>query len=368
MDVSLSERGLAAIERGLRWLREHEQALAGLEDLSAHYKAPYLYAVVGDPIRARWYVDLMEQRYLQPDGDFRTWPDHKGWQHLPTSPANRYLYSNGWIIVALRKLGAYGAAARGIDFVRRMQSQELGGFFSRYDVASGQADRRELDTSSTSSAGLALLACGYTEEAVRAGDFILRLLDAQPQPERHFYCSWSVDGGLMTSVWGDEDPNALGGRKQFCLTTEEDPRGELTWLIGKPMKFLARLFDATAERQYLEGAIRLFDFFHRLGEERWHNYASCKVMWGGADLYRLTGEQRFADTAGRIFDWFCESQDPSGLWVHGLLYAKPEDQPLAGSFDIVQELSAEISDTLFELTGGSDRHHPSLLAGPDTRA
>ena len=34
---------------------------------------------------------------------------------VPRSPANRYLYSNGWIIVALRKLGYYRAAAAGTD-------------------------------------------------------------------------------------------------------------------------------------------------------------------------------------------------------------------------------------------------------------
>ena len=154
----------------------------------------------------------------------------------------------------------------------------------------------------------------------------------------------------MTDVWGDEDQSSLRGRKQFCLSAEADPAGELTWLVGKPMKFLSKLYDQTSDRKYLEGAIELFDFFHRLDEGRWHNYGSCKIMWAGAELYRHTGERRFAETAEHIFDWFCRSQDPSGVWVHHVWYKSPEDQPLAGSLDIVQELCAEMVDTMFELS------------------
>jgi len=349
VNQGLLQRGQEAIAKGLSWLRHHGDAISQVEDLNAHYKAPYLYAVLGDPVHARYYADLMQTRYLQADGDFRTSRLQKGWAHLPCSPANRYVYSNGWIIVGLRKLGVYGAARRGMEFVRRFQSPELGGFFSRYDVASGQVDTRYLDSSCTSSAGLALLACGLVDEAIRAGDFILRLLEAQPEPDRYYFSSWEVGTGLMTDVWGDEDQSSVRGRKQFCLSTEADPLGELTWLVGKPMKFLCKLYDQTSNRKYLDGAMTLFDFFHKLGEERWHNYASCKTMWAGAELYRHTGEQRFAETAERILDWFCQSQYSSGLWVHTLLYQSPEEQPLAASLDIVQELCAEISNTLFEL-------------------
>ncbi len=350
MDEELIQQGQKAIAQGISWLREHDTAISQIEDLSAHYKAPYLYAALGDPVRARFYADLMQMRYLQTDGDFRTSRVHKGWAHLPCSPANRYVYSNGWIIVGLRRLGVYGPAARGMEFVRRFQSPELGGFFSRFDVASGKVDTRYLDSSSTSSAGLALLACGLVSEAIRAGDFILRLLEAQPEPDRFFFSSWEVDAGLMTGVWGDEDLNSVHGRKQFCLSSEADPLGELIWLVGKPMKFLCKLYDQTSESKYLEGAVVLFDFFHRLGEGRWHNYGSCKIMWAAAELYRHTGERRYAETAERILRWFCRTQYPSGLWVHTLFYQSSEEQPLPASLDLVQELCAEMSDTLFELS------------------
>lgn len=349
METELLEAGRATITRGLGWLERNRAQIATLEDLSAHYKAPYLYAAVGDPVKGRHYANLMQNKYQQVDGDFRTSTQDKGWSHLPCSPANRYLYSNGWVICGLRRLGFLGTAERGLDFVRRFQSSSLGGFASRFDPRTGQVIPRLLDSSSTSSAGLALLACGDVAAARRAGDFILKLLDAQPHPDRFYYCSWDVESGLMTDVWGDEDTSAIRGRKQFCLSTESDPRRELTWLVGKPMKFLARLYDLTGDDRYLAGARALLVFFERLDHERVHNYGSCKIMWASAELYRHTGETHFAQTAEEIFRWFCETMTPSGIWVHSLWYRTPEEQPLAAALDGVQELCAEMSDTLFEL-------------------
>jgi hypothetical protein len=350
VNQELLKQGRETIARGLGWLRQHDEQISQIRDLSAHYKAPYLYAVLGDPIRARYYADLMQTRYLQADGDFRTSRLDRGWADAPVMPAVRYLYPNGWIIVGLRKLGVYGVASRGIEFVRRFQSPKLGGFFSRFEIASGQVDARYLDSSSTAAAGLALLACGFIEEAIRAGNFILRLLEAQPEPERYYYTSWEVGIGLVTDVWGDGDRRFPGGRKQFCLSTEADPLGELTWLVGKPMKFLAKLYDQTSDQRYLNGAVTLFDFFHGLGEGRWQNHGSCKIMWAGAELYRHTGEPRFAETAERIFDSLCQSQYPSGFWVHTVLGKRPEDQPMTATIDIAQELCAEMTDTIFELS------------------
>ncbi|MCW5977402.1 MAG: hypothetical protein KIT09_04960 [Bryobacteraceae bacterium] len=343
------ERYSQAISRALRWLHENEGRSASMPDLCSHYKAPYLYAAAGDPARSRRYADRIRARYLQADGDFRTAPDAKGWFHLPCSPANRYIYSNGWLVAGLEKMGAYGMAGRGLEFIRRFQSPELGGFRSRFDPATGVVDESMLDSSSTSSAGLALLACGQVAEARRAGDFLLRLLDAQPQPERFYFSSWKSGQGLMTDVFGEEDQNAIRGRKQFCLSTEADASGELVWLIGKPMKFLARLHEATGEASYLSGAVALFDFFHRLSESRWRNYASCKIMWGGAELYRHTGERRFGETAARILDWFVESQRPWGGWVHYLWYKDDDQQPFSAALDLAQELCAEMMDALFDL-------------------
>ncbi|MGW8180277.1 MAG: hypothetical protein ACWGQW_16175 [bacterium] len=344
---------LKAIERARLWLRDQDNRIDQIDDLCSHYKAPYLYAVLGDRERARRYSDLIGRRYLQEDGDFRTSSDSKGWKHLPCSPTNRYVYSNGWIIVGLQKIGAFGMARKGLDFVRRFQHSKLGGFCSGYDIGTGTVDTSRLDTSSSSSAGMALLACGQIEEAVRAGDFVVRVVESNPEPAKFFFSSWETERGLMTDVFGDEDQNAPHGRKQYCLSAEADASQELVWLMGKPMAFLCRLYDATNDDTYLQTAKKLFSFFDSLDDRKWSNPASCKVMWSGGDLYRLTADRSILGVVERLLQYFINSQYESGSWVHTLWYEGPDDQPFPAALDLVQELTAEISDTVYNLADDS---------------
>lgn len=351
--ISDIEKYQQTISLAMGWLKDHHEEAIKVEDLSAHYKAPFLYAVLGEPVLAREYLDLIERKYLQPDGDFRTSPSKKGWAHLPCSPANRYLYPNGWLVLAFQKLGAYDIARKGLDFIRKFQSPQLGGFYSRFDLESGVINENYLDSSSTSSAGLALLACGHIEEAKRAGEFMLQLIKAQPDLNKYYFSTWQADKGLMTDVFGNEDPIAANGRKQFCVSTEMNAKSELIWFAGVPLTFLCKLYEYTRDERFLNGAEQLFNFFDKLGEEKWRNPTSCKIMWGGAELYRLTGNKKVGQAVKKIMDFFSEVQHETGFWLNSTLYKTPEEQPFPSKLDGVQEFTGEISDSLFNLADGN---------------
>ena len=346
------EKYQSTISRALGWLkRNHEEAMKA-EDFSAHYKAPFLYAVLGEPVLAREYLDLIENKYLQDDGDFRTSASEKGWPHLPCSPANRYIYPNGWTILAFQRLGAYNIARKGLDFIRKFQSPDLGGFYSRYDPKTGVIGKDYIDSSSTSSAGLALLGCGHIEEALAAGEFLLRFIDAQPDLDKYYYSTWQVGKGLMTDVFGDEDPISATGRKQFCVSTEENSKKELIWLPGVPLTFLCKLYEYTQDERFLRGSERLFGFFDKIDEGKWVNPTACKIMWGGAELYRMTGNEKVGQAVKKIMDYFSDAQHETGFWLNSTLYKTPEEQPFPSKLDGVQEFTGEISDSLFNLAGG----------------
>jgi hypothetical protein len=187
------------------------------------------------------------------------------------------------------------------------------------------------------------------EEACRAGDFILRLLELQPKPDTHFFSCMRPDGGLHTDGFGSEDEWDANGRKQKCLCAGTDGHKELTWLIGKPTKLLTRLYTATGDTRYLEGAKRAFCFFHKLHPNAWTNYASCKTMWAGAELYRLTGEAVYAETATRLLDYYCQTQSHEGSWVHSLWYKSEAEQPFTWTADITFEYGVEFSDVVYDL-------------------
>jgi len=337
------------VDRAAGRARDSWHLIEREKDLQGHYKGPYLWAAVGDMEMAGRHRRIIRERFLQEDGDFRSSPHTKGFFEFPCTVANQYLYSNGWIISGMQKLGAYEVAQKGLEFMLRLQDPSTGGFYSSFDPDKKEADRHLLDSSSTSSAGMACLYCGRIAEARRAGDFVLQLLGLQPEPEKYFFSCMKPDGTLYTDVFGSEDQWNPDSRKQKCLSAEADGMNELTWLIGKPTKFLTRLYTATGEVKYLEGAKKAFFFFHRLQEKAWTNYASCKTMWAGAELYRITGEAVFAETAMRILDFICETQTESGAWVHSLWYSREEDQTFCWTADITYEFGAEISDVICDL-------------------
>lgn len=337
------------VAKAVKWLCENKEQRLATPDSSGHYKAPYLYAVTGERDGAREHVDLIVERYQQSDGDFRTRADYVGWAHDPAGPANRYVYADSWLIVGLQKLEIFGPAQKALGFIKRFQDDELGGFRSRFDPAADKIETRYLDSCSTGIAGLALLSCGEIGDAVRAGDFILRIVDSKGNLDGKFFTSWDTEQGLMTDVFKDDDPLHL--HKQFCVDAGAEAGKEQTWMIGLAMTFLAKLFDATGDERFLAGADKLFEFFHTMDETRWTNPASCKVMWGGSVLYRLTGNKKYGETAKRMLDFFSNAQYDWGGWVHTMVFKDAEEQPFLVTADIACELCGEISETIFNLSG-----------------
>jgi hypothetical protein len=341
---------LGIIYKAREWVYKNWERILKEPDIQGHYKGPCFWAAIGDMNMAGKHRKFFSERFLQPDGDFRMEEHNKGFLGFPCTVVNQYIYSNGWIVRGMQKLGAYDLSTMGLEFIMRFQDKVHGGFYLAFDPPSGTIDKSLMDSSSTSSAGMALLDCGRIQEAKRAGDFLLRLIDLQPEPDKFFFSCMKTDGTLFINVFASEDQWDPNSRKQKCLSAEADGNNELTWLIGKPTKFLTRLFTATGEEKYLDGAIMAFKFFHKLDNGVWTNYASCKTMWAGAELYRITGEEEFAKTALRILNFYRDTQTDSGTWVHTLWYKNEAEQSFCWTADITFEYGAEISDVLFDFS------------------
>ena len=343
------ERYTNTVHRAAGWVYQNLDELLRRKDIQGYYKAPYAWAAAGDMQMAGIYRRTIAERFLRSDGDFRAAEDAKGFYEFACTVENQYIYPNGWLISGFQRLGAYDIVQKALRFILDFQDPTHGGFYKSFDPRTKTIDKNLMDSSSTSSAGMAFLTCGQIAQARRAGDFILRVLELQPEPEKYFFSCMRLDGALHRDVFDSEDQWDPEGRKQKCLSAEADGAAELTWLIGKPTKFLTRLYTATGDTRYLDGARTAFDFFHKLHENAWTNYASCKTMWAGAELYRLTGEEHFAQTALRILDFYCESQSASGSWVHKLWYEDSSAQTLEWSADMTLEYIGEISDVIFDL-------------------
>ncbi len=359
---SVVQRYERTVRRAVRWAGRHHARLMDEGDIQAHYKAPYFWTATGHMRMAGLYRALIEKRFLRKDGDFRTEETVKGFGHFTCTVHNQYIYPNGWLIVGLQKAGAYDLARKALAFVLRFQDRRHGGFYCAFDPVSKKIVRRLMDSSSTSSAGLACLACGRTAEAARAGDFLLRLLALQPEADTFFFSCMKPDGSLYTDVFRSEDPWDPDSRQQKCLSAKADGLKELTWLIGKPTKFLAKLYLATGDTRYLRGADRAFRFFLALHPNAWKNYASCKTMWAGTELYRITGRRLYLDAALRLADYYAATQKRSGAWVHTLWYRTEADQQFTWTSDITHEYGAELSDVIYDLGCIGARRRPPRAA------
>lgn len=339
----------AVVDKTVAWAHRNHKRLMQEPDIQAHYKAPYFWAAVGDMNMAGVYRSLVSERFLRKDGDFRTRENVKGFGNFPCTVLNQYLYPNGWLVSGLQKAGAYDIAQRGLEFMLRFQDPKSGGFYYGFDARRKKIDSHLMDSSSTCSAGMACLMTGRVAEAAKAGDFMVKLFALQPEPDTYFFSCMRADGKLHTDVFASEDQWDYHSRKQKCLSTKHDGHNELTWLIGKPTKFLTKLYMATGDKQYLKAANFAFMFFHKLHRNAWTNYASCKTMWAGSELYRITGKKIYLETALRILDYYCKTQRPSGAWVHTLWYKTEREQQFTWTSDITHEYGAEISDVIYDL-------------------
>ena len=75
-------------------------------------------------------------------------------------------------------------------------------------------------------------------------------------------------------------------------------------------------------------------------------------MWGGAELYRLTGNEKVGQAVQKLMDFFSDVQHETGFWLNSTLYKTPQEQPFPSKLDGVQEFTSEISDSLFNLAEG----------------
>ena len=89
-----------AIRKTHQWALNNTPKLLAEKDLQSHYKAPYFWASVGDAHHVGLWRKIVAEKFLQPDGDFRTAPDTKGFLSFPATLTNQYIYSNGWLIAA----------------------------------------------------------------------------------------------------------------------------------------------------------------------------------------------------------------------------------------------------------------------------
>ncbi|MEM3677606.1 MAG: hypothetical protein QW176_05625 [Candidatus Bathyarchaeia archaeon] len=262
-----------------------------------------------------WVVD----EALQPSGDFyfpEEGPEYQVMQRL-YRPLT-FLKVAAWIGHPI---------ARDDKVIHRiLQYQHSSGGVFNYigDDPERIEEQESIGSLNTTFFGHLMVALGRREEAVKAGRWILRLVEANKDHMRQgcMYTQMTPEGELITRV----DP----GEKIAKVVDNRDPKQEF-WHVGTCMAYLAVLYEKLREdwsslddpEPYLDSALALLRFESSMPLYTYLWPSKCKVGWGAGELLRILvkyggdiGDIKEAYEVARkvaVFT-FMDNQLPSGGW------------------------------------------------------
>jgi len=319
-----------AADRGRRWLTawlgDNGSYGPEADDLACYYKSPYLFQLSGRARQATQLLEFVRRRFMRPDHDFVTAPQHKS----DNAAFNEYwAYPNGWLAMGAQRLGRFDIAYPAFEYLRSGHEPNRGGFLTSGHSGSGDG---ETDVLTTAHLGLVCLYFGDLTRAEGAGRWLARLLTLQPDLRAGLFLRLDRSGQLVWDIPQD--------KAAFYVVSTHEPN-QAYFMVGYPIAFLAKLYEATADEVYLKAARDYLDFGFSCEGNMRSSPMSHKVAWGAAVLARITSDPRCAELAVTIADHLLAIQDPSGAWL--------VDQPAHTTFDQTAEISIWLQEISAEL-------------------
>lgn len=285
-------RFCAARDRGGAWLLAQQRPNGGIPD---YYKALMALHVCGHISAAHRLCDWILAHEMTPQGDFGRRPVE--------SKGERYAYVNAWIVIGAHRLGRFDLSHRGMDFLMSFRDPESGGFYSsqtRRDAGTKQ------DLMVVGFCGLAGLYTGRLDVARGAGRWLAMLMAAQPSFPEKLYTVYSRADGLHT-VPGADDPRRY-------VVVSRATSDQLFFQPGIAGAFLALLFQATQEAEWLDLAKHYMRFAENASDHLFALLRAGKIGWAAAQLAAVTGEGKYTSMAARVGDNLIAAQSRHGFW------------------------------------------------------
>jgi hypothetical protein len=181
------------------------------------------------------------------------------------------------------------------------------------------------------------------KEVKKTGDFLIRLLKAQPEPRKRFYTALNEKGVLIQNFSSNDE---------IFRVIDAGKREQYYFMVGLPMALLSKLYLATNQKNYLDAALGYFQFTKHCAEDAYSYPASGKSGFGSAILSRITGKEDIKSAAERQLEFLVETQNQDGAWKSfpGLkLYGDGAIFPIEGQIDITAEFTVWLNEMLQEL-------------------
>jgi hypothetical protein len=323
--------------KGAQWLLQQQAADGSFspieEGIDAYYKIPYALAVTGYPRQAHQLLDwVIRAGALTPEGDMRgqSVKAQSIWHN------ESYTYSNSWMVIGAQRLGRFDISRSGMAFILKFLSSANGGIFS--EPASLVAGRGRQDMVVSSQAGSACVYMGLWAEAMQIGDWFVEMLRQQPDISRALYACSDPEIGLILDYPADYP---------LMYVVKASEPAQWYFYPGIAMGFLSKLYLATGKREYLDASEGYFDFTTHCREDVYRKGQSGKVGWGCAQMYWITGDEKYRRAAAEVGDFLLETQTGSGLWDLG--------GPYGSARATILDITAEFVVWLAEIAQHLDR-------------
>jgi hypothetical protein len=328
----------ACIQRVTDWLLSEltDEGMIGDEaDLIAYYHAPNLLAATGHNAQAQRVANWLKREALTEEGDFR----RAGAKGNIIQPTMQWNYINGWLAWGLARLGRFDLSERAVRYLETFQDPGTGGFLTAARPEEGFVPvPGAVDMGSTCTGALAMIYTGRWPAAIRVGEFLMQILDTQPDSAKAFYCRHRADGRAITDFPEDQ---------AYVSVVRFDQPRQAYWYFGFAARMLALLNRATGRTDFVVAAARYIDVFERCHDDRWEHWANDKVAWASAALYQTTGRPEHLSRIARCFNPIVRAQRDNHLWHWEAFFPDYAEQPRG----ITIELALEFAFLLHEIVG-----------------
>jgi hypothetical protein len=274
------------------WLLEQVRPDGGV---AAYHKSLAALQVSGHTAAADRLCSWIVANEMTRDGDFGRAPrDTKG---------ELAIYRNAWIVIGAHRLGRFDLSQPGMDFLAGFWDAESGGFYShplRRDAETKQ------DLMVVGFCGLAALYTGRLDIARGAGRWLATVLNAQPEFPQRLYTVYTRGTGLQVV------PASETNRRY--VVSSAATHDQLFFQPGIAGAFLARLFQATGQAEWLRLAEQYMRFAEVASDHLFRLLRAGKVGWAAALLYTISGEPKYRQMALRVRHTLAAAQRPQGYW------------------------------------------------------
>ena len=181
------------------------------------------------------------------------------------------------------------------------------------------------------------LACLYTGEIIaarKAGHWLKKIMEAQPDFPNRLYTVFSREKGLETT------PSANELFRQVVVANSRNDQAFFN--PGIAASFLCRLYQSTQEKQWLHLAIQYMQFAEIASDDLFRLIRAGKVGWAASLLFRLTGNEKYRAMAIRIGQNLIELQSKEGYWS-GSVKGSPNHDSTAERVIWMDEISQVVN-------------------------